>query len=177
MTDPDRPERIEHRIERVYRVPATSEEVWEVIATARGISSWMVPARLEPRVGGEVAFDLGDVVSTGVITAYTPGRRFAYEESWQITPTPDEVSPEMAEWFASRGIPLSQVYQDLANASPIATEFLVEAESGGSCVIRVVTSAYGSGADWEKEFFDQMATDYTPLLDNLTTRFTAPVAS
>lgn len=34
----------------------------------------------------------------------------------------------------------------------IATEWLVEAGSGGTCVVRVVTSGYGGQGDWENEF-------------------------
>ena len=58
---------------------------------------------------------------------------------------------------------------DVSALTPIATEFLVESASGGSTVIRVVMSAYGTGADWENEFFDQMVADVIPLLDNLAT--------
>ena len=36
-------------------------------------------------------------------------------------------------------------------------------------MIRVVTSAYGSGADWENEFFAGMIADVIPILDNLAT--------
>jgi hypothetical protein len=48
------------------------------------------------------------------------------------------------------------VHHDLSSLTPIATEFLIESASGGSCVIRVVMSAYGTGADWENEFFAEM---------------------
>ena len=51
---------------------------------------------------------------------------------------------------------------DLSSVTPIATEFLIESASGGSCVIRVVTSAYGSGADWENEFFAEMVAGVIP---------------
>lgn len=172
---PEEPGRVEHRMERAYEVDATPEQVWEVIATADGISSWMVPTRLDPRVGGEVHFDLGEGTSTGVVTDYTPGIRFAYEEPWPIADRPEDVDPDMARWFESIGVPLSAVCDGLAEVTPIATEFLIEAESGGSCVIRVVISAYGAGAEWENEFFDQMAADLIPMLDNLTTRFPVTV--
>lgn len=56
---------------------------------------------------------------------------------------------------------------DLTSLTPIATEFLLEAASGGSCVIRVVSSAYGTGADWENEFFAEMVEGWAALLDNL----------
>ena len=171
VNEHDEHDRVEHRAERSYRVPADPEEVWQVIATAEGISSWLVPTRLEPHVGGEVSFDLGDVTLRGVVTDYTPNVRFAYEEPWPIAERPEDVDPDMAQWFASIGIELSEVCDGLQQVSPIATEFLVESASGGSCVIRVVTSAYGSGADWENEFFAEMSASLAPMLDNLTTRF------
>ena len=151
MTDPDQPDRVEHRTERTYEVAATPEQVWDAIATAEGISAWMAPTRLDPQVGGEVSFDLGDFVSTGVVTDYTPNQRFAYEEPWPIADH------------------MPTAHHDLSAVSPIATEFLVESASGGSCVIRVVTSAYGSGADWENEFFAEMVVGWDELLDRLVT--------
>jgi uncharacterized protein YndB with AHSA1/START domain len=150
VTNPDQPDRVEHRMERTYEVAATPEQVWDAIATADGISAWMVPTRLDPQIGGAVSFDVG-FWSHGIVTDYTPTRRFAYAEPWPIAdhmPTADH---------------------DLSSLTPIATEFLIEAASGGSCVIRVVTSAYGSGADWENEFFTEMMAGVIPMLDNLAT--------
>jgi uncharacterized protein YndB with AHSA1/START domain len=174
VTNPDQPARIEHRAERTYTVPATPEEVWEVIATAAGISSWMLPTRLDPRVGGELTIELGNTTLTGVVTDYTPNERFAYEEPWPIGDRPEDVAPDMARWFDTIDVPLSEVFETLPQVSPIATEFLVEAASGGSSTIRVVTSAYGTGADWENEFFAEMVASLNPILDNLTTRFPVP---
>ena len=167
----DQPDRVEHRMERTYEVTATPEQVWDAIATADGISAWMVPTRLDPQVGGEVSFDLGGFWLSGVVTDYTPNRRFAYEEPWPIADRAEDIPAEMVEWFKAMGVPLSEVYRDLSSATPIATEFLVESASGGSCVIRVVTSAYGSGADWENEFFAQMIADVIPIFDNLARHF------
>ena len=138
MTSPDQPDRVEHRMERTYEVAATPEHVWDAIATADGISAWMVPTRLDPQIGGAVSFDVGAFWSHGIVTDYTPTSRFAYAEPW---PTTDH---------------------DLSSVTPIATEFLIESASGGKCVIRVVTSAYGSGADWENEFFAEMIADVDP---------------
>ena len=73
----------------------------------------------------------------------------------------------MLQWFESIGASLPDVHRDLASASPIATEFLIESASGGSCVIRVVTSAFGLGGDWEHEFFTEMAASWIPILDKL----------
>jgi uncharacterized protein YndB with AHSA1/START domain len=151
VTEPDQPDRVEHRKERTYEVTATPEQVWDAIATADGISAWMVPTRLDPRIGGEVSFDLGEFTSTGVVTDYTPNQRFAYEEPWPIADH------------------MPTAHHDLSSLTPIATEFLIESASGGSCVIRVVSSAYGSGADWENEFFDEMIVGWVAMLDNLAT--------
>ena len=143
MTDPDQPDRVEHRMERSYEVAATPEQVWDAIATADGISAWMVPTRLDPQIGGAVSFDVGSFWSHGIVTDYAPTTRFAYAEPW---PTTDH---------------------DLSSVTPIATEFLVESVAGGSCVIRVVSSSYGTGADWEKEFFSEMVAGFGEMLDKL----------
>ena len=171
MNNPDQPDRVEHRMERTLEVATTPEQVWDAIATADGISAWMVPTRLDPQIGGEVSFDLGEFTSTGVVTDYTPSVRFAYEEPWPIADKVEAVPVAMVEWFDAIGVPLSEVHHDLSSVTPIATEFLIEAASGGSCVIRVVTSAYGSGADWENEFFAEMVAAWGALLDNLATHF------
>lgn len=174
MTNPDQsdqPDRVEHRMERTYEVSASPEQVWDAIATADGISAWMVPTRLDPRIGGEVSFDLGGFESTGVVTHYAPPHRFAYEEPWPIADRVEDLPAEMSDWFETIGVSLSDVYRDLPSVSPIATEFLIESASGGSCVIRVVTSAYGIGADWENEFFAEMSVGLIAILDNLATHF------
>jgi len=169
VTNPNQPDRVHHRAERTYEVAATPDEVWAAIATADGISAWMVPTRLDPQIGGEVSFDLGGFRSTGVVTDYTPNARFAYEEPWPIADRIEDVPAEMVEWFSTIGVALSDVYRDLPSVTPIATEFLVESASGGSCVIRVVTSAYGTGAEWENEFFTEMVDGWNAILDNLAT--------
>lgn len=154
MTDPqqsEHPRRVEHRMERTYEVAATPEQVWDTIATAGGISAWMVPTRLEPRIGGAVSFDVGGFWSHGIVTDYAPPTRFAYAEPWPSQP----------------GMPTAE--HDLSSITPIATEFLVESASGGSCVIRVVSSAYGSGAEWENEFFADMVEGWVAMLDGLAT--------
>jgi uncharacterized protein YndB with AHSA1/START domain len=141
MTTPNIPHRFEFEVE----VPGTPEQVWQAIATAEGISSWMMPTELEPRVGGAVTFHMGpEASSTGHVTAYEPARRIEYDEDW-------------ASLMGHPG----------ADVTPLVTEFLVEARSGGTCVVRVVTSAFGTGADWENEFFEEMNNGWAPVLDNL----------
>jgi hypothetical protein len=57
--------------------------------------------------------------------------------------------------------------KDPASLSPLTSEFLVEARSGGTCVVRVTTSGFGTGADWEHEFWADMGTSWLPFFDNL----------
>jgi uncharacterized protein YndB with AHSA1/START domain len=142
MTTPDVPYRFEHSFE----VPGTPEQVWAAIATANGISSWMLVTDLEEREGGAVTFHMGpEAASHGEVTAFDAPKRFAYEEP---------------EWAALAGHPDAPV-------TPMATEFIVEAASGGTCVVRVVSSAFGTGADWEQEFWEGAFSGWTPMLDVL----------
>jgi uncharacterized protein YndB with AHSA1/START domain len=136
---------VPHHFELTLEVPGSPDQVWQAIATADGISAWMMPAEVEEREGGAVTFHMGpDGSSHGRITGWEPGRRLEYEEDWA-----------------------SLVGQDPATVSSLATEFLVEATSGGTCVVRIVTSAFGTGADWEDEFWAEMETGWAPMLDNL----------
>ena len=169
---PDQSDRVEHRMERTYEVPATPQQVWDAIATADGISAWMLPTQLDPRIGGEVSFDLGGSPLVGVVTDYTPHIRFAYEEPWPIAEKAEDIPATMVDWFESIGVPLSDVYNDLPSITPVATEFLIESASGGSCVVRVVTSSFGTGADWENEFFTEMVAGWAEMLDQLVKHLT-----
>jgi uncharacterized protein YndB with AHSA1/START domain len=116
----------ERRIEIEVEVPATPEHAWEAIATGPGVTAWFMPTDVEGRVGGSVVHHYGaDASSSGEVIAYESPRRFAYEE---------EFSPG----------------EDEAGARPIATEFQIEARSGGMCVVRVVVSGFGEGDAWER---------------------------
>ncbi len=140
-TTPDIPYRLEFSVE----VPGTPEQVWQAIATSEGISSWFLPTDVEERQGGAIVTHMGETSSPGTITGWEPPRRLAYEE------------PDWATLAGHAGAPVT----------PLATEFLVEARSGGTCVVRVVSSAFGTGADWEREFFAEMAKGWTPMFDHL----------
>lgn len=141
MTTPDVP----HRMELRFEVPGTPEQVWDAIATARGISAWFLPTDLEERLGGAICTHMGETDSPGTVTGWDPPRRFAYEE------------PEWTTLTGHEGAPVT----------PLATEFLVEAQSGGTCVVRVVTSAFGTGAEWEQEWFESMERGWVPFFDRL----------
>ena len=141
MTTPNVP----HRFELELEVPGTPEQVWHAIATAEGISSWMTPTDLDARLGGALTFHMGpDAESHGRVTAFEPARRIVYEEYW------DALAGQAG-----------------ADVTPLLTEFLIEARAGGTCVVRVVTSAFGTGADWENEFWEEMDSGWAPMLDNL----------
>ena len=60
-------------------------------------------------------------------------------------------------WDLVVGRELRQFRGHEGAVTPMVTEFLVEATSGGTCIVHVVSSAFGTGADWEQEFFDDMA--------------------
>jgi uncharacterized protein YndB with AHSA1/START domain len=141
MSSPDVPLRLSFSVE----VPGTPEQVWEAIATGPGISSWFLPTDVEEREGGAYITHMGETDSPGTVTEWAPPRRFAYEE-------PD--------WAALAG-------HEGAAVTPLRSEFLVEARSGGTCVVTVVSSAFGTGADWEQEFLESMEQMWVPFFDNL----------
>jgi uncharacterized protein YndB with AHSA1/START domain len=140
-TTPNVPYRLEFSVE----VPGTPEQVWQAIATAKGMSAWFLPTELEEREGGSLHFAMGpEMGSDGHVTAWDPPRRIAYEEDWAalMGKDPDELSP-------------------------LTSEFLVEAQSGGTCIVRVTSSGFGTGAAWESEFWEEMAPNWLPFFDNL----------
>ncbi|NCD17449.1 MAG: SRPBCC domain-containing protein [Actinobacteria bacterium] len=136
---------VPYRLEFSVEVPGTPEQVWQAIATAKGMSAWFLPTEMEEREGGALHFAMGpDMGSDGHVTGWDPPRRIAYEE----------------DWAALMGM-------DPDALSPLTSEFLVEAKSGGTCVVRVTSSGFGTGADWESEFWDDMGTSWMPFFDNL----------
>ena len=106
-------------------VPGTPEEVWQAIATGPGISSWFVPAEIETGPDGKPAtmrMQFGPgMESAATITAYDAPRRFAAEDAW------------------GPGSPV------------IATEWTIEARSGGTCLVRVVHSLFADTDDWDDQ--------------------------
>jgi len=142
MTTPNVPLRLSFSVD----VPSTPEQVWDAIATANGISSWFLRTDLEEREGGAICTHMGEEAeSPGTVTGWNPPHRFAYEEP---------------KWAAMSG-------HDVASVTPLATEFLVEAQPGGSCIVQVVSSALGAGADWEQEFFADMEKYWAPYFHHL----------
>ena len=60
-------------------VPATPEEIWAAIATGPGIDSWFMGRNdVRPGPGGSVRTVFGEYAPELGVTAWDPGRRFAY---------------------------------------------------------------------------------------------------
>ncbi len=112
-------------IEVEVEVPGTPEQVWEAIATGEGVSSWFVPVEVEKDEKGNpvrVISHMGPGMdSVATPTAWEPPRRFAAE---------GEMGP---------------------NAPILATEWIVEARSGSTCMVRVVHSLFASSDDWDDQ--------------------------
>jgi uncharacterized protein YndB with AHSA1/START domain len=142
MTTPD----VAHRLELTVDLPGSPEQVWAAIATGDGNSAWFLPTDLDEREGGAITVHMGeDMASRGTVTGWEPPRRFEISEP---------------EWAAFTGHPGAPV-------TPLVTEYLVEAQSGGTCRLTVVSSAFGTGADWEGEFFTDMEQVWAPYFQNL----------
>jgi uncharacterized protein YndB with AHSA1/START domain len=141
MTTPNEDLPPRRYIELEVEVPGTPEEVWEAIATGPGITAWFVPAEVEEREGGGLSFDImgKGMEASGVVTAWDPPRRFVYEEE-------DPFGP--------------------GSPSRLATEWLVEARSGGTCVVRLVNSLFATGEDWDDQL-DDLREGWGAYLHNL----------
>ncbi|MFD4829810.1 SRPBCC domain-containing protein [Streptomyces uncialis] len=101
---------------------ATSEEVWDAIATGPGIDSWfMGHNEVTPGEGGRNGMDLGGHVQESTVTAWQPPLRFAHRSA------------------------------EADDGSFMAMEFLVEGRDQGSTVLRLVQSGV-LGDDWETEY-------------------------
>jgi uncharacterized protein YndB with AHSA1/START domain len=104
-------------------VPATPQEVWAAIATGPGIESWyMGQTEVEGGVGGAVRTKIGDFVMASRITAWEPPHKLAY------------------------------IHRDEEEGGFIAFEFHVEGRQRGFTAVRIVSSGFLPGDDWEAEY-------------------------
>ncbi len=107
-------------------VPGTPEQVWKAIASGPGISSWFVPTSVEADASGkplQILSSFGPGMdSVSKVTSWAPPCKFT-AESADLGPT----------------------------APPVATEWIVEARAGGTCVVRVVHSLFASTDDWDAQ--------------------------
>jgi uncharacterized protein YndB with AHSA1/START domain len=104
-------------------VPGTPEDVWQAIATGPGISSWFVPTELDEREGGTT------------VSHFSPDGSMDSVATIQIWEPPHRFVAETHE-----------------GPGPVATEWIVEARDGGTCVVRVVHSWFASTDDWDAQF-------------------------
>jgi uncharacterized protein YndB with AHSA1/START domain len=108
-----------------FEVPGTPEEIWQAIATGPGISSWFMPAELEERDGKPVTLKLdfgSGMAPRGTVTTWDPPRVLAMEGEGLVSGSP-----------------------------PIATEWHIEAQAGGTCRLRIVHSLFASTDDWDDQ--------------------------
>lgn len=124
-------------IELEVEVPASPDEVWEAIATGPGISSWYVPHTVEEHEGGEVVASFGPSPEMDV-----PGRVAVWEPPGRI------------------------VFDGGEGVNGLAFEWLVEAHDGGTCVVRLVNTGFGTGEEWDGQY-DGMAEGWQLFLLNL----------
>lgn len=114
-------------VQAEVEVPGTPEEVWAAIATGPGISSWFVPSEIDERVGGTAISHFspdGSMDSVSAIAAWEPPHRF-------VADSRDDMGPD---------------------GPTVATEWTVEAQAGGTCVVRVVHSWFTSSDAWDDQF-------------------------
>ena len=124
-------------IDLSVEVTGTPEQVWAAIATGPGISSWFVTTTVEEREGGATTSVFGPGPEMTV-----PGRVAAWEPPHRVLFEGHEVD------------------------EGLAFEWLVEAREGGSCVVRLVNSGFGSGAEWDAQY-DGMEQGWRLFLLNL----------
>lgn len=127
----------DRRLELEIEVAGTPEEVWRAIATGPGVSSWYVPHSIEECEGGTATARFGPGPET-------------------------EILGRVAAWDPPHRIRFESVGAD----DGLAFEWLVEARDGGSCVVRLVNSGFGSGDDWDAQY-DGMAEGWPLFLRNL----------
>jgi uncharacterized protein YndB with AHSA1/START domain len=124
-------------IELEVEVPGTPEEIWDAVATGPGIGSWFVPSTVEEREGGETVSQFG------------PGESMSVRGRVRVWDPPHRV-----------------VFDDGDAEGGMAYEWLVEARDGGTCVVRLVHSGFGSGEEWNDQF-DGMDAGWRMFLHNL----------
>lgn len=124
-------------IELEIEVSGTPDEVWQAIATGPGITSWYVPHTVEEREGGSVTASFG------------PGPEM-------------QVEGRVVAWDPPRRFAM-----DGGEGAPgPAFEWTVASLDGGTSVVRLVNSGFGSGAEWDDQY-DGMTQGWRIFMANL----------
>jgi uncharacterized protein YndB with AHSA1/START domain len=110
-------------VQAEVEVPGTPEDVWNAIASGPGINCWFAPTEFDGRVGGTTKSSFAPDGSMDAVARIT---------EWQ---PPNRYVAEAEE-----------------GPGTVATEWTVEAKSGGLCTVRVVHSWFASGDDWDHQF-------------------------
>jgi uncharacterized protein YndB with AHSA1/START domain len=110
-------------VQAEVEVPGSPEEVWRAIATGPGMSAWFVPSEVEEREGGKA------------ISHFSPDGSM------------DSVG-KITKWQP----PHQFVVETEEESGLIATEWIVEAHSGGTCTVRVVHNWSAESDDWDEQF-------------------------
>jgi uncharacterized protein YndB with AHSA1/START domain len=124
-------------IELEVEVVGTVEEVWRAIATGPGISAWYVPHVVEERTGGAASASFGEGPEMQIA-----GRVAAWEPPHRI------------------------VFDKGDDAEGLAFEWLVEARDGGTCIVRLINTGFGSGEEWDGQY-DAMSEGWKLFMLNL----------
>ena len=127
-------------VQTEFEVPGTPEEIWRAIATGPGISSWLMPAEFEESNGKPVTLrlDFGSgTPSRAAVTAWDPPRMYA-----------------------------AQTEDFVPGSPPIAAEWHIEAQAGGTCIVRLVHSLFASTDDWDDQL-DYIESGWSAFLRTL----------
>lgn len=103
----------EFKFDLDIELEATPDQVWDAIATGPGIDSWfMGRTEVEPGVNGRTRWTMGDVTGQSTVTAWEPGKHFAF-----------------------RG-------DENPDGTFMAFEYLIEGRDGGTTSLRLVHSGF-----------------------------------
>lgn len=103
-------------------LPVSADQVWEAVATGPGLTSWFMGATDVDVTAGTVHTTMGGFAMSSHVVAHEPRSHFAFR---------GDTGPD-GRFFAM--------------------EFLLEAREPGATVLRVVSSGFLPGDDWEDEY-------------------------
>ncbi len=110
-------------IELAIEVPGSPEEVWRAVATGPGISSWYVPHCVDERAGGAATASFG--------------------------PEPEmQVAGRVAAWEPPRRV----LFDGGEGVEGLAFEWLVETGASGACTVRLRSTGFGRGEEWDAQY-------------------------
>jgi uncharacterized protein YndB with AHSA1/START domain len=75
-----------YRVELQAEVAAPRVAVFQLVASAEGLSSWLDAADFTARVGGRVRLGLRDAVAVGTVLAFDPPQHVSFTWDWEDAP-------------------------------------------------------------------------------------------